>query len=397
MSGFSLAAENYTEGIEFLRITLLEAMALRWLPLIEQNFILDRAYREASSDLVEAIRLGNSAPFFSVSVPFEEWMAVFMTGQSIFPDTCASILKTLAREHRDDTVQFNAIKLLDDEGRLCAPEIESMLEDECDPETRELLCSLVDRYGGWSRKQHDEAKRLLPIIVAAAKSHKLLTYQTAAQKLGRPKNHACAVAQVCDLLDAAAAIADVPVLALTTVLDSNLRVNREAWAELPHWIRDAIIKRSQRHTFTKADIKAIEEGLEKLKDYGNRRAWRYLKKLMPAPRAVPLRLAGVGTTEHGDAIDDLGTDNPGHETYSGKRYARDTRVREAVKRRAGGKCEFCGKLGFKSTDGLSVLECHHILALAKDGADRMDNVIAICAHDHREAHFGKRRKKWNQG
>jgi hypothetical protein len=37
------------------------------------------------------------------------------------------------------------------------------------------------------------------------------------------------------------------------------------------------------------------------------------------------------------------------------------------------------------------LECHHILALAKDGADRMTNVIAICPGDHREAHFGKRR------
>jgi hypothetical protein len=39
------------------------------------------------------------------------------------------------------------------------------------------------------------------------------------------------------------------------------------------------------------------------------------------------------------------------------------------------------------------LECHHILALAKDGADKMTNVIAICALDHREAHFGKKRAK----
>ena len=37
------------------------------------------------------------------------------------------------------------------------------------------------------------------------------------------------------------------------------------------------------------------------------------------------------------------------------------------------------------------LECHHILALADQGEDRMGNVIAICPGDHREVHFGKRR------
>jgi hypothetical protein len=62
--------------------------------------------------------------------------------------------------------------------------------------------------------QHDEARRLLPIIISAAASHQLLTYQTAAEKLGRPRNNARMVAQVCDLLDAAAALAEVPLLAL---------------------------------------------------------------------------------------------------------------------------------------------------------------------------------------
>jgi predicted HNH restriction endonuclease len=44
-------------------------------------------------------------------------------------------------------------------------------------------------------------------------------------------------------------------------------------------------------------------------------------------------------------------------------------------------------------NGERYLECHHIIALAKDGADRLTNVIALCPNDHREAHFGKRRKK----
>jgi predicted HNH restriction endonuclease len=78
-------------------------------------------------------------------------------------------------------------------------------------------------------------------------------------------------------------------------------------------------------------------------------------------------------------------------TFTGKRYARDLRIRAAVIKRAGRRCEYCGKLGFKCADGSRYLEGHHILALAKQGADLMTNVIAICAQDHREAHFGGRR------
>jgi len=44
-------------------------------------------------------------------------------------------------------------------------------------------------------------------------------------------------------------------------------------------------------------------------------------------------------------------------------------------------------------DGTPYLECHHIIALANDGTDRMNNVIALCLGDHREAHFGKRRNE----
>lgn len=243
-------------------------------------------------------------------------------------------------------------------------------------------------------KLHDEARRLLPIVVSAAASHQYLTYQTAAQKLGRPKNHARTVAQMCDLLDAAAALADVPLLALITVLEADNRINRKAWTakHVEPWMREAIIKRSQQHTFTKADFDAIAKALEQLQGKSNRAAWAYLASLMPSKQRR-LRIAGVGTATHSDAIDDLGTDSPAYLEYSGKRYARDPKIREAVKQRADGKCEYCGDVGFECDDGAPYLECHHILALAKDGEDRMTNVIAICPRDHREAHFGKRRAK----
>ena len=95
--------------------------------------------------------------------------------------------------------------------------------------------------------------------------------------------------------------------------------------------------------------------------------------------------------EEGDAIDDLGTDRPDRVAIRGSAYARDPKIREAVKRRAQGRCEFCDEPGFEDKDGVPYLECHHIIALANDGEDRMTNVIALCPNDHREAHFGKRR------
>jgi len=88
------------------------------------------------------------------------------------------------------------------------------------------------------------------------------------------------VAQVCDLLDAAAALADVPLPALITVLATDHHINRSAWTAngIEPWVREAIIKRSQQHTFTQAEFDAIAEALERLEGKSNRAAWA----LMPA-------------------------------------------------------------------------------------------------------------------
>jgi 5-methylcytosine-specific restriction endonuclease McrA len=92
-----------------------------------------------------------------------------------------------------------------------------------------------------------------------------------------------------------------------------------------------------------------------------------------------------------DAINDIGVDHPYTQAYVGVRYSRDPVIRAAVMARAGGVCEYCSNPGFICTNDEPYLECHHIIALAKDGADRKTNVIALCPNDHREAHFGKRR------
>jgi 5-methylcytosine-specific restriction protein A len=61
-----------------------------------------------------------------------------------------------------------------------------------------------------------------------------------------------------------------------------------------------------------------------------------------------------------------------------------------VIRRAKGKCEYCGEPGFEMPSGEHYLETHHVIALAKDGADTVKNVLALCAGHHREAHYGVR-------
>ncbi len=97
----------------------------------------------------------------------------------------------------------------------------------------------------------------------------------------------------------------------------------------------------------------------------------------------------LDTSNDDDAIDDLGSDHPVKALGVAQRYKRDFRVREAVLARANGICELCGKPGFICNDDTRYLEAHHIIALANDGADRPTNVIALCADDHRKAHFGR--------
>ena len=40
-------------------------------------------------------------------------------------------------------------------------------------------------------------------------------------------------------------------------------------------------------------------------------------------------------------------------------------------------------------DGSHYVEAHHVIALSALGPDTVENVIALCAGHHREAHYGK--------
>lgn len=61
------------------------------------------------------------------------------------------------------------------------------------------------------------------------------------------------------------------------------------------------------------------------------------------------------------------------------------------RRAANGHCELCGEEGFKTASGNYYLEAHHVIPLNCGGRDDVRNVVAICANDHRRAHFGEDR------
>jgi hypothetical protein len=88
-------------------------------------------------------------------------------------------------------------------------------------------------------------------------------------------------------------------------------------------------------------------------------------------------------------LDDIppGTDSPDRARQTSEIVKRNPRVRVYVLKRSGGRCEYCGALGFKMTNGKHYVEAHHIIALAKDGKDTVSNVIALCPDHHRQAHF----------
>lgn len=243
--------------------------------------------------------------------------------------------------------------------------------------------------------QHETARKALAIIGPRAMSRNPIRgYQTLAVELGRPatENHGRAIGQVCDLLDAAAALVRRPLMALWTVRSPSGEFNPKAFRKntIPG-LRELILAEADGHTFTGADVEAIGDSLDLLKRRGNRAAWEYVYSVIPQ-HLMFARLSGTKLPPFLDGLDDLGSDYPTAYTGTVTQFARDPKVRAAVLERAKGLCEFCGKPGFECYNGSRYLECHHIIALAKDGRDRMTNVIALCPDHHRQAHFGTKRQ-----
>ena len=71
-------------------------------------------------------------------------------------------------------------------------------------------------------------------------------------------------------------------------------------------------------------------------------------------------------------------------------FKRDPEVIAWVKQRAGGICELCEREApFLDKDNQPFLEVHHIIPLADDGPDTVDNAVALCPNCHRACHHGQ--------
>lgn len=140
--------------------------------------------------------------------------------------------------------------------------------------------------------QHAEARRLLPIIFAAARENRIITYADAARALGRdPATNSRMIGGVCDLLDAAAALAGVPLIAFYTVRKSGTReINPSPFAHVPE-LRTAILDRARKHDFTQGDFDAMSVALEneEREGRGNKLAWRRVREITPAFGPQPSR------------------------------------------------------------------------------------------------------------
>ncbi|WP_141107006.1 HNH endonuclease [Herbaspirillum aquaticum] len=111
-------------------------------------------------------------------------------------------------------------------------------------------------------------------------------------------------------------------------------------------------------------------------------------------------VAGLSTND----VSSQDQDNPTPEPNVGEKkaekqtsltttYTRDPEIARKAKLRASdGRCELCGELGFETAQGCYYLEAHQVIPRNCDGPDEIWNVAAICANDHKCAHFGNDRK-----
>lgn len=236
--------------------------------------------------------------------------------------------------------------------------------------------------------QHENAQKLLRLIEREGVSGKL-TYQSVAQRLKRPnpRDDGRFFGSTCDLLDAAACLAGVPALALVAVKNTDEKINPRAWKESPE-TRAAILNRSKSHTFTAEDFAKIRSSLSRLYPLGNRSAWSYLKKEVFDGDQFKRRLLGDVGIPVLDALNDIDSGPVPRVSTTGYVYIRNQVLREKVLRRANGVCEYCGREGFLQEGGGKYLEAHHVIHLKNQGPDSLTNLIALCAADHREVHFG---------
>lgn len=104
-------------------------------------------------------------------------------------------------------------------------------------------------------------------------------------------------------------------------------------------------------------------------------------------------IKNIGTRNYyNSGLNDLeipsGNDIPDRVLSISCRVIRDPDVRNYVIEKSAGTCEYCKTKGFLMSSGHHYVEAHHIISLANQGKDTVENVIALCPEHHKQAHYG---------
>lgn len=69
-------------------------------------------------------------------------------------------------------------------------------------------------------------------------------------------------------------------------------------------------------------------------------------------------------------------------------FERDPMVAACTLKNADGKCELCEENApFRTKKGNHYLEIHHVIRLADNGRDQLNNTVALCPNCHRALHY----------
>jgi hypothetical protein len=136
------------------------------------------------------------------------------------------------------------------------------------------------------------------------------------------------------------------------------------------------------------------EGLLPCKVSGD---WQELKEITSAPfydRNITISVARdreslAGLAEIPIRIDAFNLMNPPSTAHElARRYERDEDLVRFIKSVRGSRYQICGAT-FRKRDGGDYSEIHHLESLADGGLDVSRNMLVVCAHHHRQFHFGE--------
>ena len=166
-------------------------------------------------------------------------------------------------------------------------ELKASLAEEAKAKSVSLNALIVSKLDGRPAEpnegamvQHSRAKEALELIFKAEFADEPLTYQSLLNALGLNPKGTQMMGGVCDLLDAAAALAGVPPIALWRVRSVKGEHNPKAFAP-NHAFRKELMAQARHHHFTGEDYEAISRALDQLRGKGNRAAWRFVREQKP--------------------------------------------------------------------------------------------------------------------